>query len=334
MAAAIVNRDTTIEVTILNSLSDVDYFDNLVKANTELRVEQEVFHFFEDGELLLAIEAADITDPAGTTEQKAEAIQGYLEDIPPATGSDTMHYKGDYNAATNNPDLESAPPAVDIRQGDVYTVSAAGTFFTTAVNAGDLLIAEEDDASEEAAWTIIHRKITGVYDNAWIDAAAFVPRTTNGAAAATEEYATNDINIDYYLFDSVTEEGIQAKIKLPDDWDGGTIKAKIYWDAAAGASPADLVSWGIRARAYIDDDAIDAALGTQQVTDDVVIAVGDNHTTPATAAITIGGSIAIDSLIILQIVRNVSGNDNMTEDAKFLGVDIQFRRLPDTAAQW
>ena len=59
----------------------------------------------------------------------------------------------------------------------------------------------------------------GPYRTLWISAGAFAPRQTNGAEVQTEEYATNDINLDQYLFDGVTEEGIQAQISMPDEWD-------------------------------------------------------------------------------------------------------------------
>ncbi len=47
MAATVVNRESTIEITITDSLGDVDYFDNLVKENTELRVIDEEIHLLE-----------------------------------------------------------------------------------------------------------------------------------------------------------------------------------------------------------------------------------------------------------------------------------------------
>jgi len=172
------------------------------------------------------------------------------------------------------------------------------------------------------------------YKDFWIDASEMTGRVTNGAAGSTEEYATNDIMMDYYLFDSATEEGVQFKRAMPDDWDLGTIKVKFYWDGSTGASAGDLVSFGLKAGAISNDDAIDAALGTQQVADDVLLAVGDLHITPATPAITVGGTPVIADMIVFQIIRNVGGNDNMTEDAKLLGIRIQYKTLTTTSAAW
>lgn len=175
---------------------------------------------------------------------------------------------------------------------------------------------------------------TGVYRNLWVPSSAMTPRITNGALGATEEYATNDIMQEYYLFDSTTEEAVQFSINMPDDWDLGTIKYKVYWDASTGASAADTVSWGVKAGALSNDDAIDQALGSQVVVNDVVIAVGDLHISPASAALTIGGTPTLGDLCIFQVVRNVSGTDDMTEDAKLLGVSIQYLTNTTATTQW
>jgi hypothetical protein len=71
-----------------------------------------------------------------------------------------MNYKGAYNASTNTPDLDTAPSGVQI--GDTYTVTADGTFFTTNVQVGDVLIAEADSATTEAEWTIVNKNIPDI----------------------------------------------------------------------------------------------------------------------------------------------------------------------------
>lgn len=74
-----------------------------------------------------------------------------------AGGSSGMNYQGGYDASTNTPDLDTAPSGVT--KGDVYTVTAAGQFFTAEVGIGDTLIAEIDNASAEADWTIVQANI-------------------------------------------------------------------------------------------------------------------------------------------------------------------------------
>ena len=66
-------------------------------------------------------------------------------------------YKGGYDAATNSPDLDSSPSGV--LKGDMYTVTVAGTFFTEQVEVGDVLIAEIDNATTLANWTVVERNL-------------------------------------------------------------------------------------------------------------------------------------------------------------------------------
>lgn len=74
---------------------------------------------------------------------------------PHATG--LLDYKGGYNASTNTPDLDTSPSGV--KKGDSYVVTAAGSFFTTTVAIGDMLIAEQDDADAIGEWTIVEKNV-------------------------------------------------------------------------------------------------------------------------------------------------------------------------------
>lgn len=179
------------------------------------------------------------------------------------------------------------------------------------------------------------RVAVGVYRDIWYAAGAFQPRETDGAEPVTAEYPTNDITLDHYLFVKATEEGIQAQVVLPDEWDLGVIKAKVYWDSAAGASAADGVAWGVRAGAKQDGMPIDAALGIEILTTDTLIAVGDLHISPPTAEITVDGALTKGGMTVVQIVRKV-GNaaDDMAEAAKLIGVMIQYKEINEEPVVW
>jgi len=68
-------------------------------------------------------------------------------------------YQGGYNAATDTPSLDDGTPIAGILQGHTYTVTVAGDFFTEAVEAGDMLIAEVDSPTTLADWTIVNKNI-------------------------------------------------------------------------------------------------------------------------------------------------------------------------------
>ncbi len=69
-----------------------------------------------------------------------------------------MSYKGGYNASTNSPDLDS-PTAGAVKKGYAYAVTTAGTFLTAALEVGDVLIAEIDDPSTLADWTLLQTNL-------------------------------------------------------------------------------------------------------------------------------------------------------------------------------
>lgn len=67
-------------------------------------------------------------------------------------------YQGGYDAATNTPNLD-ATPTITINKGFTYTVTAAGTFYTEAVEIGDVLIAESNAPTTLAAWTTVQNNV-------------------------------------------------------------------------------------------------------------------------------------------------------------------------------
>ena len=170
------------------------------------------------------------------------------------------------------------------------------------------------------------------YKTIFIPASACTATATNGADLATNEYATNDINMDFYAFDGATEQFIEIQFPMPEDWNRGTIKAKFFWSSASGSTATtDNCEWEIQAGALSNDDAIDAALGTAQVISDVLLANNgtDLQVSNATPAITVGGTPALGDLVHFKVSRNVGGTDNMTEDAWLFGIWIQY--LANTA---
>lgn len=178
---------------------------------------------------------------------------------------------------------------------------------------------------------------TGVYRTIYVDAAAMVPCTTNPAAAGSNEYTTNDIDVDYYAFDGgATEERVQFKMMMPLEWDLSTVKAKFFWTTATGSTTADTVEWGIKAGALADSDAMDTALGTAVTVSDAVTADNgaDIQISAATAAMTVAGSPAAGEMVIFEIYRNTDGTDDCAEDAWLLGVAIQYGESATEPSSW
>jgi len=91
-------------------------------------------------------------------------LNGIVSDGPIATEAyvnnavtGLLDFKGGYNASTNTPDLDTSPSGVKV--GDTYTVTVAGTFFTQAVNPGDMLVSEIDNPTVLTDWTLVVRPV-------------------------------------------------------------------------------------------------------------------------------------------------------------------------------
>ncbi len=97
-----------------------------------------------------------VTIPQTPTAAASAASKNYVDTT--FAGSGALIFQGGYNAATNFPDLDVSPSA-SIKQGWTYAVTAAGNFFTEAVEDGDLLIAESDAPTALSDWTVVQNNI-------------------------------------------------------------------------------------------------------------------------------------------------------------------------------
>lgn len=175
----------------------------------------------------------------------------------------------------------------------------------------------------------------GPYGVIWVPAEAMTPTVTNGAEAGSTEYATNDIMVNYFAFDTATEEFVSFNLMMPENWNRSTIKAKFFWTGSSTSDVGETVEWEIGGNAMGNDDAIDAAIGTAQVISDTLLTAGsaDLHITAATPAITVGGTPALGDMIHFKVSRNVGGTDDMDDDAWLLGVAIQYT-ISNQIAGW
>ena len=100
-----------------------------------------------------------------------------------------VNYQGGYDAATNTPDLDTTPSG--IVKGYMYTVTVAGLFFTEQVEIGDVLIAEIDNPTTLADWTIVERNLNTATETSEgtveLATQAEVDAGTSGALAVTPD---------------------------------------------------------------------------------------------------------------------------------------------------
>ena len=171
------------------------------------------------------------------------------------------------------------------------------------------------------------------YQTLWVPAGAQVPKATNGAVLSGYEWSTNKPNADIASFDAATNQYLDLTAVLSENWDLGTVKAKVYWTYLAEPGAGTVVEWSLAARAGRDGDAIDAAYGAAQVVDDTKIAISDWHISAATPALTVGGTPAMNAAINLTIMRNTAVAGNMNVPVLLLGILLQYNTT-GSAASW
>lgn len=154
----------------------------------------------------------------------------------------------------------------------------------------------------------------------WVPASAMTPKVTNGAAQGTYDSGSNDVTIPTLDFDTTTGEFAQFCIGMPKSWDEGTITFIPYW-TNTGGSAAQTVRWTLAGVGISDDDTLNAAMGTAGNSDDTFLAQNDLHIGPESSAITIGGTVAENDLVIFQVGRDVA-NDNLSGDALLIGIKL------------
>lgn len=146
--------------------------------------------------------------------------------------------------------------------------------------------------------------------------------TTSGPASAQFESSSNYVNFKVLDFDASADEHAHFNIQMPKSWDEWTITFKVEW--MSSATDTDGVAWGLQAVAVGDNEPTDASWGTPVVvTDDAQSNASELYVTSESTAVTVGGTPAAGKKTFFRVFRDVSDpNDDMTEDARLIGVTI------------
>lgn len=166
----------------------------------------------------------------------------------------------------------------------------------------------------------------------WIPASAMIAATTSGPASAQFESGTYDRNFKVLDFDASADEHAHFNVAFPKGWDEGTVTFQVWW--MSSATDTDGVAWALEGAAISDNESTDAAWGTAVVvTDDAQSAASELYVTSESGAVTINGTPAADDACYFRIFRDVSdANDDMTEDARLIGVKIFYNTNAGTDA--
>lgn len=160
----------------------------------------------------------------------------------------------------------------------------------------------------------------------FIPAEAMNPTTSTGCSSLTKvESAVN--KVDYWVldFDTTTSESAFLTIRMPEDWNADGVFFEIVWTTASGLAT-ETVVWGVKGRCYSDDDAVDQAYGTEVNITDTFLAQGDIHITQDSDPVTLSGNLIPGNWCQFRISRKTA-SDNLTGDARLIGVRIKYRTI-------
>ncbi|KKM00676.1 hypothetical protein LCGC14_1802030, partial [marine sediment metagenome] len=159
----------------------------------------------------------------------------------------------------------------------------------------------------------------------------FSPTVANGCAEAVKVSVGSGATSKLYWVldfdDGADEHAIAGPYPLPEDYDGGTMTARIAWTTTA--TDADGVAWAIKLLSIDDGDDISAASWGSAVvtTDDAQSNADDFLVTAESSAITPGGTAVAPESLWVMIFRDVSdANDDMAEDARLISVKLEYTR--------
>jgi hypothetical protein len=152
------------------------------------------------------------------------------------------------------------------------------------------------------------------------------PTTTTGCTdVAKLEFGTNDVDVLHLSFADAVSSAFWT-LPMPDNYayTSSPLTARFYWTCnAAGAS--GTVAWGIKCRAFQDDDSLDLAYGTEVVTTDTLIALNDLHVTQVSSSITPAYNASPSPPFYMQFkVTRQSGSDTLNGAALLLAVKIEY----------
>lgn len=209
-----------------------------------------------------------------------------------------------------------------------YSITVTKGSTTIAVAPSQIGIFYTDGTTNSLEGTVVSEGTAGSSvgkQTIWVPASAMAPATTAGCAALAQlETSSNVINYAVLDFDATSDEHAHFNVAFPKSWNEGTITFQVWWSSAA--TDTDGVAWGLQGVAISDNEAIDASWGTAVVvTDDAQSAAGELYVTSESSAVTIAGTPAAGDLCFFRIFRDVSdANDDMTEDARLIGVKILY----------
>jgi hypothetical protein len=228
----------------------------------------------------------------------------------------TIAGAGDMVAANNLSDVANAATAFsNIKQAASETATGVAELATTA----------EAEAGTDTSRIVTPAGLLAAFSGKktiFVPAGAMLAETTTGCASGTTETASNQVMYKTLDCDASTKEGAQFMVAMPKSWNESTITFRADWTAASGSGD---VVWAFSCLATSNDDALDAAFGTEVTVTDTLLTAGDNHHSAESGSVTASGTAAENDNLWCRVQRDAAaGGDTLAVDAKLLGVRVLY----------
>lgn len=170
------------------------------------------------------------------------------------------------------------------------------------------------------------------YNSFSAPAGAMAP-LASGGATATSFSITNTHYLDAYSFDAASEQGVTLQFSLPDIYNNGSLKSKLFWGVASGGISG--VVFGVSARAYVSGDIINQSFGTETLITGYASESGIIFQNTSNSINLAGYVSGANSLVLMKISRKVSDTaDICTKAALLYNANIQWQETGVEPSTW
>jgi hypothetical protein len=148
--------------------------------------------------------AGQVTIPTTPSANTDAASKAYVD----ASTVGNLIFQGGYDAAQNEPDLDSNPSS-SIKKGWSYVVTVAGTFFTETVEVGDFLIAKQDAPTTLANWVTVQNNV-GLATASTVGIGNVANSTANNNEGLSLSYSNGTATVGFNIKNNLSAASVLA----------------------------------------------------------------------------------------------------------------------------
>lgn len=172
----------------------------------------------------------------------------------------------------------------------------------------------------------------GRYNSISINAGAFAPLASGGATASSVSFS-NTHYFDIFSFDPTSDNAVTFQFSLPDVYNNGSLKSKLFWGVASGGISG--VVWGICGRAYVSGDSLNQSFGPETLITGYATNSGIIYENVSNYINLTGTVTGTDSLVLMKITRKVNDSGDLCNKAAYLyNSNMQWKESIVEPALW